>query len=340
MVVLAVILAWFGFGIGLIMRNSPATVSILLLWPLVAEGLIAVVFALLGADGLFKWLPYQNCLAGVVRHPRLRHARPSGGVAVVRRDLGRARRDRARGQSEARRRAASPHRMRITCFDWLAGDSAGAEVEPVALGDAVVAVVLLEPAEPDEAGDGLVDAFARRPDHACQLLLGDRQDELVGTGAELEQALGGAAGDVEEHRVGDRFVGRRGAAGRAGASRSTAVAGSARTGRAPARTEPPARGWLDRPGHRRSRAAVEHRQLAEQVAGLHQRDHALAAVELVGDRDRDPTLQDEVDRVRRIACVEQDVAAYEVAFGAAGRDPFERVVGASAKKSVLARISV
>ena len=40
LVVLAVILTWFAFGIGLIVRNSPATVSILLLWPLVAEGLV------------------------------------------------------------------------------------------------------------------------------------------------------------------------------------------------------------------------------------------------------------------------------------------------------------
>jgi len=69
LVVLAVILTWFAFGIGLIVRNSPATVSILLLWPLVAEGLIAVVFALLGADGLFKWLPYQACLAAVAATP-------------------------------------------------------------------------------------------------------------------------------------------------------------------------------------------------------------------------------------------------------------------------------
>jgi ABC-2 type transport system permease protein len=69
LVVLAVILTWFAFGIGLIVRNSPATVSILLLWPLVAEGLIAVVFALLGADGLFKWLPYQSCLAALAATP-------------------------------------------------------------------------------------------------------------------------------------------------------------------------------------------------------------------------------------------------------------------------------
>ena len=48
------LVTWFGFGIGLIIRNSPATVSILLLWPLLIEGLIAFVFSLLGSDGPFK----------------------------------------------------------------------------------------------------------------------------------------------------------------------------------------------------------------------------------------------------------------------------------------------
>jgi ABC-2 type transport system permease protein len=69
LVVLAVILTWFAFGIGLIIHNSPATVSILLLWPLVAEGLIAVVFFLLDADGLVRWLPYQACLDAVAATP-------------------------------------------------------------------------------------------------------------------------------------------------------------------------------------------------------------------------------------------------------------------------------
>ena len=41
-----------------------------------------------------------------------------------------------------------------------------------------------------------------------ELLLGERQPELVLAAGELEQALRGAAGDVEEHRVGERLVGR------------------------------------------------------------------------------------------------------------------------------------
>jgi ABC-2 type transport system permease protein len=69
LVVLAVVLTWFAFGIGLIVRNSPATVSILLLWPLVAEGLIAVVLALLNADDLTRWLPYLATVETVAATP-------------------------------------------------------------------------------------------------------------------------------------------------------------------------------------------------------------------------------------------------------------------------------
>jgi ABC-2 type transport system permease protein len=61
-VVLALLVTWFGFGLGLIIRNSPATVSILLLWPLLIEGLLRVVFGLIGWDGLSDWLPYQAAI--------------------------------------------------------------------------------------------------------------------------------------------------------------------------------------------------------------------------------------------------------------------------------------
>jgi hypothetical protein len=33
-VILSVLVTWFGFGVGLLIRNSPTTVSLLLLWPL------------------------------------------------------------------------------------------------------------------------------------------------------------------------------------------------------------------------------------------------------------------------------------------------------------------
>ena len=50
--------------------------------------------------------------------------------------------------------------------------------------------------------------LAGRPDHARQLLLRDRELELVRSVRQLEQSLGGAAGDVEEDRVGEHLVHR------------------------------------------------------------------------------------------------------------------------------------
>ena len=61
-IVLAVLVTWFGFGIGLLIRNSPASVSLLLLWPLLIEGLIQLVFALLDWDDASKYVPYQAAI--------------------------------------------------------------------------------------------------------------------------------------------------------------------------------------------------------------------------------------------------------------------------------------
>lgn len=58
-VVLAIIVGWFGVGVGLIIRNQPASVVIVVLWPLLIEGLIALALSLSGAEGATKWLPYS-----------------------------------------------------------------------------------------------------------------------------------------------------------------------------------------------------------------------------------------------------------------------------------------
>ena len=82
LVVLALLVTWFGFGLGLIIRNSPATVSILLLWPLLIEGLLRVVFGLIGWDGLSDWLPYQAAIEAVTNRSAARWVRsgsPSSG---------------------------------------------------------------------------------------------------------------------------------------------------------------------------------------------------------------------------------------------------------------------
>lgn len=65
-VVLAVIVSWFGFGLGLLIRNSPATVTIFLLWPLLIENLIGLVLSLIGWDGANKWLPYSAGITATV----------------------------------------------------------------------------------------------------------------------------------------------------------------------------------------------------------------------------------------------------------------------------------
>lgn len=66
LVVLAVIVGGFGFALGLLIRNSPATVTILLLWPLIIENLVAGLLTVVGADGVVKYLPYSAGLLAVV----------------------------------------------------------------------------------------------------------------------------------------------------------------------------------------------------------------------------------------------------------------------------------
>jgi ABC-2 type transport system permease protein len=58
-VLFAAIVSLLGFGLGLVMRSTPASVAVLILWPLVAEGLIGAVLATAGVEHPFKWLPYN-----------------------------------------------------------------------------------------------------------------------------------------------------------------------------------------------------------------------------------------------------------------------------------------
>ncbi|MFV0307456.1 MAG: hypothetical protein ACK5OX_06910 [Desertimonas sp.] len=57
--VLAVLLTVGGYGLGLLVRNTPVAICILLLWPLLVEGILAGLFDVAGWDGLVRWLPYQ-----------------------------------------------------------------------------------------------------------------------------------------------------------------------------------------------------------------------------------------------------------------------------------------
>jgi ABC-2 type transport system permease protein len=53
------IVSLLGLGLGLLIRSTPAAVSVLILWPLVVETLIATLFVVAGWEDALKWMPYQ-----------------------------------------------------------------------------------------------------------------------------------------------------------------------------------------------------------------------------------------------------------------------------------------
>ena len=70
-VMLAVGLTLLGYGLGLLIRNSAAAICLLLLWPLIAEGLVAGLLTVVGAEGL-RQVP---ALLGGHQHGRRRASR-------------------------------------------------------------------------------------------------------------------------------------------------------------------------------------------------------------------------------------------------------------------------
>jgi len=68
-VALAVGLTLLGYGLGLLIRNSPAAICILLLWPLIAEGLIAGLLNAVGAEDGVRYLPYAAGFNMAVTEP-------------------------------------------------------------------------------------------------------------------------------------------------------------------------------------------------------------------------------------------------------------------------------
>lgn len=58
-VLFAAIVALLGYGLGLLTRNSPAAVAVLILWPLLAEPLVGALLGVIGLDNPLKWMPYQ-----------------------------------------------------------------------------------------------------------------------------------------------------------------------------------------------------------------------------------------------------------------------------------------
>lgn len=68
-VALAVVVSWFALGVGLTLRNAPATVTLLLVWPLLVENLLSGVGLLIGFDWLVRWMPYQAALQAIDPSP-------------------------------------------------------------------------------------------------------------------------------------------------------------------------------------------------------------------------------------------------------------------------------
>lgn len=62
-VILAGIVSLLGFGLGLLIRNTPATIAVLLVWPLVVENLIAGLLSAAGVAHPAKFLPYLSGLS-------------------------------------------------------------------------------------------------------------------------------------------------------------------------------------------------------------------------------------------------------------------------------------
>ena len=59
-VVLTALMSLAGYGFGLITRSTPVAVSILIVWPLIAEGLVGALLSVVtGNDNIGVWMPFQ-----------------------------------------------------------------------------------------------------------------------------------------------------------------------------------------------------------------------------------------------------------------------------------------
>jgi ABC-2 type transport system permease protein len=58
LVVFSVLMALLGLGLGLLIRSSPGSIAVLILWPLLVENIVAGLLSLAGLDNARKWMPY------------------------------------------------------------------------------------------------------------------------------------------------------------------------------------------------------------------------------------------------------------------------------------------
>ncbi len=61
LIVLAGLMSLAGYGLGLITRSTPAAISILIVWPLIAEALIGqLIHVITGWERVQEWMPFQS----------------------------------------------------------------------------------------------------------------------------------------------------------------------------------------------------------------------------------------------------------------------------------------
>jgi ABC-2 type transport system permease protein len=65
MVIVGLVFAWFGTGLGLLIRNSAMGVTLLVLWPLLLENIITLVASLADFDQIVRWLPLQMAIGAM-----------------------------------------------------------------------------------------------------------------------------------------------------------------------------------------------------------------------------------------------------------------------------------
>lgn len=59
-IVFAGLVTMLGYGLGLLIRNTPASVAVLILWPLVVENIVFAILNAAGVDRAGRFLPYTS----------------------------------------------------------------------------------------------------------------------------------------------------------------------------------------------------------------------------------------------------------------------------------------
>jgi len=62
MILMGAVVALLGMAIGALTRNPPSAITILVLWPLLVEGIVGGLLSLAFEDNIVRWMPFQTGL--------------------------------------------------------------------------------------------------------------------------------------------------------------------------------------------------------------------------------------------------------------------------------------